>query len=170
MKLARGDYVLSTAPEDQQPERIQAYLSGSYWAAGIPLDIVRRSISGSLCFGIFRTGVQVAFARVITDRATFAYLADVYVVEEHRGRKLAAWLMEAIIAHPDLQGLRRFMLATRDAHGLYAKYGFQSLSRPEAFMEIARPGLYLQSTTANPESSVSAEPETGRLLNKPDGK
>lgn len=144
MKLTRGEYTLSCLTEDQQPERIQSYLTRSYWATGISLELVKRCISGSLCFGIFFRGEQVAFARVITDRATFAYLADVYVLEEHRGRKLAQWMMDTIVAHPDLQGLRRFMLATRDAHGLYAKYGFVQTAKPEALMEIVRHGLYLK--------------------------
>jgi GNAT superfamily N-acetyltransferase len=142
MKITRGDYSLSCLTEEQQPERIHAYLTRSYWAAGITLELVKRSIAGSLCFGVFFRGEQVAFARVITDRATFAYLADVYVLEEHRGKKLAAWMMETIIAHPELQGLRRFMLATRDAHPIYAKYGFTHIAKPESLMEILKTGLY----------------------------
>jgi GNAT superfamily N-acetyltransferase len=148
MRATHGEYTLSSLAEDQQPERIQAYLSRSYWAAGIPLEVVKRSIAGSLCFGVFFHGEQVAFARVITDRATFAYLADVYVLEEHRGKKLSTWLMDAIVAHPELQGLRRFMLATRDAHRLYAKYGFIPITKPESLMEIVRPNLYLASKSA----------------------
>ncbi|MFO1475540.1 MAG: GNAT family N-acetyltransferase [Verrucomicrobiota bacterium] len=104
---------------------------------------MKRCIEGALCFGVFHRGEQVAFARVITDRATFAYLADVYVLEEHRGRKLSRWLMESIMGHPELQGLRRFMLATRDAQGLYAKYGFVPAAKPEELMEIVRRGIYL---------------------------
>jgi GNAT superfamily N-acetyltransferase len=138
----RGEYTLSSERADQQPERIQAYLARSYWAEGIPLSVVRRSIEGSLCFGIFAKGEQVAFARVVTDSATFAYLGDVYVLEEHRDRGLAKWMMEEIIAHPQLQGLRRFTLATRDAHSLYARYGFAPLARPEAFMEIHKRDVY----------------------------
>ncbi|MDB6026181.1 MAG: family N-acetyltransferase [Verrucomicrobiales bacterium] len=141
--------MLSCLAEDQQPERIHAYLAQSYWATGIPLELVKRSVAGSLCFGIFFRGEQVAFARVISDRATFAYLADVYVLEEHRGQGLADWLMTTIVAHPELQGLRRFMLATRDAHGLYAKYGFTPTAKPEALMEIVKPDLYLRSKPAN---------------------
>ena len=126
-------------------DAVHAFLSGSYWAQGIPRALVAKAISGSLCFGVFneQDEAQVGFARVVTDRATFAYLCDVYVLEEHRGRGLAAWLMEAIVSHPDLQCLRRFVLATRDAHGLYEKFGFVPLARPEIFMEINRPGIYL---------------------------
>jgi GNAT superfamily N-acetyltransferase len=145
MKSTRGKYTLSCLPEDQQAERVHAYLTRSYWAAGISLDLVKRSIAGSLCFGIFFDHEQVAFARVITDRATFAYLADVYVLEAHRGQHLSRWLMDSIVAHPDLSGLRRFMLVTRDAHGLYARYGFVPVAKPEAIMEIVRPNLYLDS-------------------------
>jgi len=121
---------------------VHAYLSRSYWADGIPLELVARAIRASLCFGLFHDERQVAFARVVTDRATFAYLADVYVLEEHRKRGLAIWLMEEVVRHPDLQGLRRFVLATRDAHTLYARFGFVPLAHPEFFMEINRPGLY----------------------------
>jgi GNAT superfamily N-acetyltransferase len=123
-------------------DAIHAYLSVSYWSPGIPRDVVARAIGGSLCFGLFDPERQVGFARVVTDRATFAYLCDVYILEGHRGRGLAAWLMEAVIAHPHLQGLRRFVLATRDAHRLYEKFGFVPLARPEIFMEINRPGIY----------------------------
>ena len=123
-------------------DAIHAYLSRSYWAQGIPRDVVAKAIAGSLCFGIFENEQQVGFARVTTDRATFAYLCDVYVLEDHRGRGLATWLMEAVVAHPDLQGLRRFLLATRDAHHLYEKFGFVSLARPDIFMEINRPEIY----------------------------
>jgi GNAT superfamily N-acetyltransferase len=123
---------------------VHAYLTRSYWAEGISQELVARAIRGSLCFGVFHAGKQVAFARVVSDRATFAYLADVYVLEEHRGRGLATWLMEEVVKHPDLQGLRRFVLATRDAHPLYARFGFVPLARPEIFMEINRPGIYLE--------------------------
>jgi len=148
MKNSRGDYTLSCAKEDMQVERIHAFLTQCYWATGISVELVQRSIEGSLCFGVFFQGVQIAFARVITDRATFAYLADVYVLEGHRGHKISTWIMDAIVAHPDLQGLRRFMLATRDAHGLYAKYGFVPMAKPESMMEIVRHGLYQKNDPA----------------------
>lgn len=142
MKKTRGEFTLSWDPADQQAERIHAYLTRSYWAPGIPLEIVRRSLAGSLGFGIFASGEQVAFARVITDGATFAYLCDVYVLEEFRGRGLSKWLLDEIVAHPQLQGLRRFSLATRDAHSLYARYGFAPLAQPQSMMEIRNPRLY----------------------------
>ena len=111
----------------------------SFWAEGIPRELVAKSIANSLCFGLFDGGAQVGFARVVTDRATFAYLCDVYVLESHRGRGLGKWLIEAVMAHPDLQDLRRFQLVTRDAHGLYAPHGFAPPGDPEWQMEIFRP-------------------------------
>ena len=138
----RSGYRVSTDADAMDVDAIHAYLSTAYWSMGIPKDVVARAIAGSLCFGVFTHDQQVGFARVITDRATFAYLCDVYVLDDHRGRGLASWLMETIVAHPDLQGLRRFVLATRDAHGLYEKFGFASLARPEAYMEIYRPAIY----------------------------
>jgi GNAT superfamily N-acetyltransferase len=140
--IEQGAYRISTDVNAMDVDAIHAYLSRSYWAQGIPRDVVAKAIAGSLCFGIFENEQQVGFARVTTDRATFAYLCDVYVLEDHRGRGLATWLMEVVVAHPDLQGLRRFLLATRDAHGLYEKFGFVPLARPEIFMEINRPGIY----------------------------
>jgi GNAT superfamily N-acetyltransferase len=139
---ARSGYRISADTETMDLDAIHAYLSVSYWAQGIPRDMVARAIRGSLCFGLFDDSGQVGFARVVTDRATFAYLCDVYVLDAHRGRGLASWLMESIIAHPDLHGLRRFVLATRDAHGLYERFGFVPLARPASFMEINRPDIY----------------------------
>jgi GNAT superfamily N-acetyltransferase len=113
----------------------------SYWAQGVSREIVDRSIDHSLCFGVYRSGRQVGFARAVTDFATFAWLADVFIVEEERGRGLSKKLAAAILAHPRLQGLRRFLLGTRDAHGLYAQFGFEPIKYPERFMEIARPNV-----------------------------
>ena len=141
-KKTRGDYTLSWERSAQKPRQVHAYLTKSYWAEGIPLSTVRRSMDGSLCLGLFAKGRQVAFARVVTDCATFAYLCDVYVLEGHRGKGLATWMLEEILAHPRLQGLRRFTLATRDAHALYARKGFAPLARPQAFMEIHKRGVY----------------------------
>jgi GNAT superfamily N-acetyltransferase len=121
---------------------IHGFLTTSYWAKGIPRETVERSIEGSLCFGVYEGPRQVGFARVITDSATFAYLADVFILESHRGRGLSRRLMDAIVAHPSLQGLRRWMLATRDAHGLYARYGFKPLAAPDRMMELHNPGVY----------------------------
>jgi N-acetylglutamate synthase-like GNAT family acetyltransferase len=123
---------------------IHRYLSEeSYWAQGIPHEVVARSIANSLCFGIYeKDGAQVGFARLITDRATYAYLADVFVLASHRGKSLSKRLMETIIAHPELQGLRRWTLATRDAHELYARYGFTAIAKPDRLMERHAPDVY----------------------------
>jgi GNAT superfamily N-acetyltransferase len=117
-------------------EFIHEFLTNSaYWAQGRPLDTVQRSIEGSLCFGVYEGTRQVGFARVVTDRATFAWLCDLFVAEGHRGRGLGKWLVECIVAHPDLQTLRIFLLATRDAHELYRRYGgFEALPAPDRFM------------------------------------
>jgi GNAT superfamily N-acetyltransferase len=112
------------------------------WARGIPRETVAASIAASLCFGLFDGGAQIGFARVISDRATFAYLCDVYVLEGYRGRGLGKWLIEVVTSHPDLKRLRRFVLATRDAHSLYEKFGFTPLNKPEIFMEVFRPDIY----------------------------
>jgi GNAT superfamily N-acetyltransferase len=138
----RDGFTISTDRSKLDREAIHRFLAGSYWAKGISRGIVDRSIEGALCFGVYEGVRQVGFARVITDLATFAYLADVYVVESHRGRGLATWLMESILAHPDLQGLRRWMLVTRDAHPLYRKMGFKDLAHPERIMEMTFPGIY----------------------------
>jgi GNAT superfamily N-acetyltransferase len=138
----RDDYTISSDPARLDLSVVHGYLTRSYWAAGIPEEVVRRSIEGSLCFGVYHGAAQVGFARVITDRATFGYLADVFVLEPHRGRGLSKWLVEVILAHPDLSGFRRLMLATRDAHGLYARFGFQPLAEPARWMEIRRPDVY----------------------------
>jgi GNAT superfamily N-acetyltransferase len=127
---------------------IHSFLSNSYWSPGIPRGLVERAIANSLCFGVFHEGKQVGFARVITDKATFAYLADVYILTEHRGKGLSRRLMEQITQHPDLQGLRRVLLATRDAHALYAKFGFKPLAAPERIMEVHNPNAYGGSKSA----------------------
>ncbi len=121
---------------------IHDFLSKSYWAEGIPRDAVQKSIKHSLCFGVFAGENQVGFARVITDRATYAYVADVFIIESHRGRRLAKKLMSAIMSHPELQGLRRWSLVTRDAHRLYEQFGFTPLANPQRYMEIHNPSVY----------------------------
>jgi GNAT superfamily N-acetyltransferase len=123
-------------------DMIHGFLRQSYWAAGVPRETVERSIAHSLCFGIYVDGRQVGFARVVSDYATFAYLADVFVLDAFRGRGLSKQLMDAIVSHPHLQGLRRWLLATRDAHGLYARYGFTPLGTPERLMERLNPSVY----------------------------
>lgn len=123
-------------------DAVHAFLTKTYWSPGIPRDIVERAITNSVCFGVLSNGQQVGFARVITDKASFAYLADVYILEQHRGQGLSGRLMDAVTCHPELQGLRRMLLATRDAHGLYARYGFKPLTAPERMMEVLNPDAY----------------------------
>lgn len=123
-------------------DTIHGYLRQSYWSPDIPRRVVERAIGGSICFGIFDQAKQIGFARVVTDKATFAYLADVFILESHRGKGLSKQLMKIILEHPDLQGLRRFLLATRDAHGLYRKFDFTELGNPARFMERHRPNPY----------------------------
>ncbi|MBL0182198.1 MAG: GNAT family N-acetyltransferase [Chitinophagaceae bacterium] len=133
----KGDFIISTDKTKLDVVLIHRYLcTESYWAKNIPMPIVEKSIEGSLCFGIYHKDKQAGFARVITDHATFAYLADVFVVEKYRGRGLSKWLMEVIMNHPGLQGLRRWLLATKDAHGLYAQFGFTPLDKPERIMGL----------------------------------
>lgn len=140
----RAGYRLSFEAHDVDAGAAHAFLSTAYWCEGIPLETVRRAIAGSLCIALHQAGAgQVGFARVVTDRATFGYLCDVYVLEAHRGRGLADWMIQSLLAHPDLQGLRRFMLFTRDAHPLYARHGFMPLATPDRGMEVVRPGMYL---------------------------
>ena len=142
LEWMRDGYSISTDPNRLDLEVIHRFLTESYWAAGIPMETVKRSIEHSLPFGLFKADRQVGFARVVTDYATFAYVADVFVLEEHRGEGLSKWLMEVIVSHPELQGLRRWMLATRDAHGLYRKYGFEVVKQPERWMERHRRSVY----------------------------
>lgn len=123
-------------------EMIHGFLTHSYWAEGVPRDIVQRSIDNAICFGVFDGDRQVGFARVITDRATYAYIGDVFILESHRGRGLSKLLMKAIMVHADLQGLRRWSLVTTDAHGLYRHFGFRALDNPERYMEIVNPDVY----------------------------
>ena len=115
---------------------IHSFLAQSYWSPGVPRAVIERAIANSLCFGVLCDSQQVGFARVVTDKATFAYLSDVYVLPEHRGKGLARRLMEEIMQHVDLQGLRRMLLTTRDAHALYAEFGFRPLATPERMMEV----------------------------------
>ncbi len=141
----RDSYLISTDQALLDVSVIHGFLTNSYWAAGIPLKIVERSIEHSLAFGLYHGERQIGFARVITDYATFAYLADVFILEDFRGRGLGEWLIEAVMSHPELQGLRRWMLVTRDAHGLYRKSGFEDLKRPASIMEKTCPDIYTKS-------------------------
>ena len=140
MEWSHPGYAISTDANRLDREVIHAFLSGSYWAKGIPREVLDRAIANSLCFGVYEGTRQVGFARVITDKATYGYLADVFVLESHRGKGLGKWLVEVILAHPELSGLRRWGLVTWDAHGLYAQHGFGPLSRPRAPHGDLRPG------------------------------
>jgi GNAT superfamily N-acetyltransferase len=140
--VRRGNHEIATAQERLDLDVIHAYLVDSYWSPGIPRAIVERAVRGSLAFGLYDRDAQIGFARVVTDGATFAYLADVFVLPAHRGGGLGRWLVESVLAHPALTGLRRFLLATRDAHSLYARFGFAPLMRPDRMMEISRPDIY----------------------------
>jgi GNAT superfamily N-acetyltransferase len=135
----RGRHRITTDPEAMDLDVVHGFLTRSYWATGVSRERVERSISGSIPFGVFEDEQQVGFARVISDGATFAWLADVFVLPEWRGHGLGVWLVETILAHPDLQGLRRWSLATRDAHSLYSRFGFVRVANPERMMEF-RPG------------------------------
>ena len=142
MEWIDGEFTVTCDPARQDLDAIHGFLTRTYWAKGISKETVRKSIAGSLCFALLHKGEQIGFARVITDRATIAYLGDVFVLEPYRGRGLSKWLMECVSAHPDLQGLRRWMLATSDAHGLYQQFGFKPLGKPSVFMEKHDPDVY----------------------------
>ena len=143
-----GGYLISTDPTRLDLDVIHGFLSRAYWCEDVPRSILERAIQNSLCFGVYAKGHQVGFARVITDRATFAYLADVFVLESHRRLGLSKQMMEAIKSHPDLQGLRRWSLASRDAHGLYSQFGFTALQMPERHMEILDLEIYKKARRA----------------------
>jgi GNAT superfamily N-acetyltransferase len=143
----RGEFVISTDRARLEVDAIHGFLTDCYWAKGIPKDTVIRSIENSLCFGVYYNGQQAGFARVISDYATYAYLGDIFVLEPYRGRGLAKWLMECIVAHPSLEGLRRWALATRDAHSLYAQFGFTPLRAPDRWMERHDPDVYANSNS-----------------------
>lgn len=146
----RGEYTISSDPERLDVAAIHAYLTRSYWAQDVPLEIVRRSLQYSVNFCIFHGNQLAGFGRVITDRATFGYIGDVFVLEAHRGHGLSKWLMECILAHPELKGFRRWVLITRDAHGLYRKFGFTPLARPDRYMELHAPDVYLKPPAGEP--------------------
>ena len=141
----RGRFLISTDRSKLDLDVIHEFLTRSYWAAGIPRATVARAIENSLCFGVYDNSNQIGFARVISDFATYAYIADVFILEPYRERGLGKELMASIMAHPQLQGLRRWSLATRDAHGLYAQFGFTALENPSRSMEIVDWELYSRS-------------------------
>jgi len=142
MEWTKDDFTITTDKNKIDVSFVHQFLTRSYWAENVPIDIVQRSIAGSLSFGVFYFQKQVGFARVITDQATFAYLADVFIDEPFRGKGLSSWLMDCILKFPSLQGLRRFLLATRDAHGLYRKFRFTPLNNSEPWMQIHSPNVY----------------------------
>lgn len=139
----RGEFLVSTDAARLDVDVIHNFLTNCYWAKGVPRETVARSIEHALCFGVYDgSGAQVAFARVISDFATVAYVGDVFVLESHRGHGLGKWMMQSIVQHPALQGLRRWILTTRDAHGLYSQVGFAPVKFPERYMELHDPHVY----------------------------
>ncbi len=138
----QGEYRITTDPARVDVDLVHRVLKDSYWAKGIPFDLVKRSIEHSLNFSLFHGTEQVGFGRVITDYATFAYVGDVFVLAHHRGKGLSKWLMRVMVEHPELQGFRRWVLLTRDAHGLYRQLGFTPLAQPERYMERWTPEAY----------------------------
>jgi N-acetylglutamate synthase-like GNAT family acetyltransferase len=142
MDFIKDGFIITTEKEKLDIDLIHSFLNRTYWAEGISKETIKRSIEGSLCFGVFENDKQVGFARMITDKATFAYLADVFIIEEYRGRRLSKWLMEVIMSHSDLQGLRRMILATKDAHGLYKQFGFTPLINVDRWMHILDQDVY----------------------------
>jgi GNAT superfamily N-acetyltransferase len=145
MLVTKGEYEIDDDPGRIDLDVVHGFLTTSYWAEGVPRDVVARSVANSLVLGLYQAGgqdgqgAQVGLTRVVTDRATFAWVADVFVLPGHRGRGLAHWMIETLLAHPDMAGMRRFMLATSDAHRVYADCGFTPLAAPGRFMEIVRP-------------------------------
>jgi GNAT superfamily N-acetyltransferase len=138
----RGEYTISTDNKRLDIRRIHDFVSNqSYWAQGRPIETVQRALDNSLNFGLYKNNQLIGFARVVTDYATFAWIADVFVLSEHRGQGLSKWIMEVILSHPELQGFRRWVLATKDAHSLYARFGFIPLHRPERWMERPDPNM-----------------------------
>jgi GNAT superfamily N-acetyltransferase len=143
LEYRQGEFLISTDRSRLDIHVIHGFLTNCYWAKGIPQEIVARSIERSLCFGIYDVGgAQAGFARVVSDYATVAYLGDVFVLESYRGRGLSKWMMECITQHPALQNLRRWILLTGDAHGLYSQFGFTPIEAPERYMELHRPNVY----------------------------
>lgn len=143
-EVRRGEYLISTDRARLDVDLISTFLSErAYWAPGRPRAVVERSLANSLCFGVYAGAAQAGLARVVTDYATFAWVCDVFILEAHRGQGLSKWLIETVVAHPELQGLRRMLLATRDAHGLYQRHGgFAPLHAPERWLERGDPAQH----------------------------
>ncbi len=143
--MSIAGYEISTDRDRLDVDLIFRFLSEeSYWSPGIPRAVVERSIENSMCFGVYHDEAQVGFARIVTDKATFALVADVFILEPHRGKGLSKWLMHEVILHPDLQGLRRLLLLTSDAHSLYAQFGFTEIGNAWRFMEALNPDVYMR--------------------------
>jgi GNAT superfamily N-acetyltransferase len=142
MIWTRDSFVVTTDPAMIDHTVVTGFLQEAYWLRGIPASVVTKSIVGSLCFALRDDARQIGFARVVTDLATIAYIGDVFVLPEYRGKGLGTWLMKCVMSHPDLQGLRACILVTRDAHDLYKKFGFTSLGRPEGYMELRNLDAY----------------------------
>jgi GNAT superfamily N-acetyltransferase len=157
MEHRQGPYTLSTNPDRLDLATIRRYLSEVYWSQGIPFEVVERAFRNSLVFGIYQGEAIVGWSRLITDYATFAYLADVFILPEHRGSGLSKWMMACVVGHPELQGLRRWMLATRDAHNLYAQFGFVPIAAPERWMERHFPDVY--KTPAHEVTAADTPPD-----------
>jgi GNAT superfamily N-acetyltransferase len=159
MLVTKGAYEIDDDPGRLDLDVVYGFVRGSYWAEGAPRDVVERSVANSLGLGLYHGGSQVGFARAVTDRATFAWVCDVFVLPDHRGLGLGHWMIETLLEHPDLAGLRRFMLATADAHQVYADRGFTPLADPGRYMEIRRSPRDLYGTMAS----------TNELRNFPSG-
>lgn len=143
MESKKGEFAIDTEKERLDLDAIHEFLScESYWAQKRTREQTQTAIENSICFGVYQCERQIGFARVVSDRATFAYVGDVYIIDEFRGRGLSKWLMQVIVEHPDLQGLRRWVLATRDAHGLYKQFDFDALRFPDRWMERTAPDAY----------------------------
>lgn len=141
--IHKGEYTISTDKERLDLDVIHKFLSEeSYWAGERTLEQTKTAIENSICFGLYHGDDQIGFARVVSDKATFAYIGDVFIIDEFRGRGLSKWLMQVIVDHPELQGLRRWVLATRDAHGLYEQFEFAPLRHPDRWMEKTAPNAY----------------------------
>ena len=138
----RGEYTVTSDPDRLDMDVVHGYLSRAYWCEEIPRATLERALRHSLCFSLFEGERQIGLVRVITDYTTFAYLCDVFVLESHQGKGLGTWMMQCVMQHPELQGLRRWHLTTRDAHALYRKVGFVPLSKPERHMEVFTPDIY----------------------------
>jgi len=136
-EFKKEDYLISTDPAKLQINIIHEFLSNSYWAKDIPFENVKKSVENSFCFGVYKNDIQIGFARLVTDFTRFAFLFDVFILEDHRGKGLSKWLMKTIIDFPELQGLRGWMLKTKDAHGLYKQFGFTESKFPEHIMEFS---------------------------------